>query len=272
MQKSGRFEGTLSYVYARWPLYLFGYGGAVAAILAIIILSVEQGWWGFVFLAFALLIIVGYFLLASLWAAYKIYDQQNGLDYQHLYEMAEVKPTDRIVCVELGLRRTAMALGRNLTSGRLMAIDVYNPHLTPDWTLSRWRAQTLYPEPDPRLIWREGRFDLLPLPDNSVSAVFLCQTLSAFAQEGDRLCLLRELFRILLPGGSLLFSERARSRTNLLALGPAALVLEPAGYWRNLIQKAGFQPRQEVVLHDLVYCLRAGKPIPDQGRQLRLKF
>jgi ubiquinone/menaquinone biosynthesis C-methylase UbiE len=151
-------------------------------------------------------------------------------------------------------------------------IDVYNPQWNASAALrnGRQRVRARHLAADPRLEWLDGEVRLLPLPDDSVAAVFLNQILSEFWQPEDRQTLLRELFRILEPEGRVLVAERVRSRTNLLVMGPAVWQLPPADYWRELLTVAGFSLRQEKDIQGLIHCFRADKPSPTAGLQLPL--
>lgn len=273
MKATSHYQGALRYIAAHWPTYLLLYGGGTIWLLLLIVIGAEAGWWAFVPLGFALLLILAYFFGASVWAAHKLYDWDQRPDYDVLFEMSGLRPHDTFVHPNLGRRDTVVRLARHLTSGRIIIIDLYHPQLTPSRSLARQRAQEgKLAQPDPRLIWRDGRLELLPVPDNSVKAVIMCQTAAEFWQHGDRLGLLQEIYRVLAPGGRLLLSERVRSRTNSLVMGPAVLQLTAAGYWRTLLAGAGFELVKEQDLHDLVRCFRADKPLPERARQLLLDF
>jgi SAM-dependent methyltransferase len=270
MKRPGRFDRSLSYLYACWPFYLFGYGGGTAFLLLLIVYSGQRNWPGLALLALAGMIVLGYFLVASVWTAHKLYDPPNRLDYDVLFEMGGLGPEDSFVYIGLGLRWTPVALSRHLTRGQIVALDLYNPQLTPSSTLARWRSQTRQPQADRRLIWRDAHLELFPLPDNSVGAVVSCQTVGEFAQQGDRELLLREIYRILAPGGRLLLSERTFNQTQFVINGPAALTQPTADYWRDQLATAGFKLRQEQTLYGLISCFRADKPGGEAARQLPL--
>ncbi len=270
MKQTGRYDGTLRYLYARLPIYATLYGGAVL-LLPAMGLAASQGWWGFVPLLLALLLVLLYFVLASLWAAHRIYDTNGRQAHHILFEMGQFRETDRFAFVELDGRWQAIELGRRLSTGQVVVIDVYNPQVAPSRTLARSRAnQPRPPAGDPRFVWRNGDIDLLPLPDESVTAVVLCETLAHFWQKGDQETLLQEARRILVPGGRLLLAERTRTRANWLHLGPAALTLSSSQSWRELLQQRGFILRREVDIGGLIHCFRADKPIPIEAQQLRL--
>ena len=136
----------------------------------------------------------------------------------------------------------------------------------------RWRSQEPPPPSDPRLSWREGSLDLLPLPDESVNTVMLCHVAGEFWQEGDRTALLEEAYRILKPQGQLLLAETVRSQTNWLIHGLSGMSLPTPAYWRALLQQTGYRVRSEKSVAGLSYCFRAQKPTPAEAQQLSFKL
>lgn len=271
MNRSSRFSGTIRTLYAHWPVYALVYGGMIAALISIGV-GAQQGWLSLIPLGIAFLLTQAYFLFASLWAAHRLYDYGGIRPHHVLFDMGAIQDTETFVVIDLGSRWQAIELSRRLTTGRVIVVDVYNPQWTTSRALARWRNRRPPPPPDPRLIWRDGAVDLIPLPDESVPAVVLSQTLSEFWQHGDRLALLRELHRILAPNGRLLIAERTRTQTNWLVMGPAALSLFHVNDLRNLLAQAGFRVQKEQELQGLIHCMRAVKPTPTEARQLALEL
>ena len=209
-----------------------------------------------------------YFFGVSIWAAHV---QHDGADHDLIFEMARLRPEDRFVHIGLGLKTTAIGLGRRLSTGHMTVVDIYNPQLMPHDAIARARAMVVQPGPDNRVTWREGSIDLLPLPDSSVRVVTLYCTLGAFWQAGDHQRLIQEIRRILKPGGRLVMAEKVRSYTNWLVWGPLATRFPSNQYWRRLLESNGFEIRQEMgQFHGMVQFYRAEKPIPFRGQQLML--
>jgi hypothetical protein len=273
MQESEKLNGTATAIYAHWPRFALLYGGMVATLLFMGI-SLDQGWLSFVPLATAVLIVLAYFFLASLWAIYQLYDRRGLRPAHILFDMGQLLPEDRLVYVDVGLRYRPILLSRRLTVGHIVVVDIFNPQWMAAAVLGRWRQQLAHPQPDPRLSWREGQIDLLPLPDDSAKAVMLCQVTSPIWQHGDRLALLREAYRVLEPDGRLLFAEQCRTQTTWLADGPAAAQLPTAAYWNNLLTETGFRIQREQNPNGLILLIRAQKPGTAQASQLAfdLKF
>ncbi len=266
-----QYRGTLRYLYAHWPVYLLLYGSMIAALL-FIGFSSRQGWWGYVPLTLALLMVLVYFFLASLWSAHQQRDVGGLRPYDILFDLGRVEATETLLYIDLGLRYQSVALSRRLTTGQVMVVDIYNPQWMSSQALVRLRRRMPSPPADPRLVWLNGSLDLLPLPDNSVPVVVVSQVLQEFWQEGDRLQLLAEVYRVLQPNGRLLLAEQTRSRTNWMLLGPAAFFLYSAVYWKNMLLQAGFQVRKEQNLQGILHCYRADKPLPAEAQQLKFEL
>jgi SAM-dependent methyltransferase len=267
MEYTNRYRGMLRYVNAHLPSYLFG-SGCAALLLILIFFSLIYDWYSVIFLALALLIILIYFLVASLWAAHQIYDQETlGRLIQSLHV---IDPEETIVDIHLSSKSTAVWISRLLTTGQVIAIDIYNPQITSGRHLKRMRRSMLKPESDPRLTWRDSDFSLLPLPDKSVPAVTLVESLSEFWQEGDRQKLLKEIFRILEPGGKLLLVEKMRTTANLLLKGPGIFQLRPMNYWHDLLVGNDFVFSKWETNRDIITCLLVNRSDDPDVEQYRL--
>lgn len=262
---------TLRQVYNHWPAYLIGYGGGAILSLVVAIISIKQGWWSFIPFVLALLLVLAYFFLVSLWVAYI---RNEAEEAECLLSWAQLSPTDSLAYIDLGQRRLALHLVSYLTTGKVTMIDVYNPQLTTSAALAR--ARTYSPplfQGDPRIHWLDGSCDLLPLPDKCVPAVIMPYILSEFWQNGDREQLLREAYRILKPGGRLIVLEAVRQPSNALMFGPLVWGRPAAAYWHNTLTQAHFTIRKEQSLQaGFAQIFRADKPVQYQSRQLDLGF
>lgn len=275
MTQKNRFQGTQIYLAARWPTYLLGYGGGSVLALFLLLLAAGRGWWGLVLILFALLLLLAYFFGAALWAAHQLYDVRGQRPPDLLFELGRLAPTTRFAHVGLGRRRTAVQMSRRLTGGQITVVDVYNPQMAPGPAVARARipaGSPALPGPDPRLQWRDGHIELLPLPDACVPVVTVDRTLGELWAHGDRLLLLREIRRILVPGGKVVLAEEVRTRAALLAWGPPALRRPAPPYWRALLGEAGFRVRQEQDVKGLLHYLVAEKPHAGEMEQLTFDF
>lgn len=262
---------TLRYIRTHWPLYFGLYGGLVLALL-LIGLGLAQGWYAFVPFALAILLVAGYLLASTLFVAYQLNDGPGGTAADILIRLGQIRPDDHVVCIDLGLRATAVAVARHLTTGEVTVVDVYNPQSNAGSALHRARARAGKPPSDPRLNWIDGSIDLLPLPDHSVRAVYLDQVLSEFWLPEERERLLEEVRRILIPEGRLLVAERVRAQSSFFLAGLVTYTLPHHEQWRVLLRRSGFTIRREEFPRGLLYCLRADKPSPAAGKQMALNL
>lgn len=268
---NSRYSGTRTYLLANWPRFGLLYLGAIVMLVAAG-LSASRGWLSFVPLATAVCLILIYFMVVGIWEARQRYDLDGITPHHVLFDMGQIQATERLAYIDLGLQRQAIGLSRRLTTGQIIVIDVYNPQWTISSWLVRWRSQQPAPPDDPRLSWRDGSLNLLPLPDESINTVVLCHVAGEFWQEGDRITLLKEAYRILKPQGQLLLAESVRSQMNWVVRGFAGFNLPTADYWRKLLQQSGYRIRNEKNLGGLSYCIRAQKPTPAEAQQLSFKL
>jgi ubiquinone/menaquinone biosynthesis C-methylase UbiE len=271
MSASNPYHGTATHIYAQWPGYLLRYGGLIFALFMVgagLLLRQPV----LTALGIILLTAVFFLMVAALWTANRLFDADSQQVIDLLFAMSQAQPTDQIAHIDLGLRRQAMLLSSRLTTGMITVIDVYNPQLMTDSSLSRARRQAPSAIQDPRLDWYDGQFNLLPLPDSCVEAVFISQVLSEFNQHGDRQVLLREIKRILKPNGRLLLAEQTASWLNWLLVGSSTAKLQPVEYWHDLLVEAGFDVIRQEQIQGLINCLRADKPSPYAGKQLTLRL
>lgn len=271
MTRSVKFSDTRRHLKTHWPTYLGLYAGLVAA-MGLLGVGLASGWYAFVPFALAILLVVGYLLVAALWTAHQLHDGPGPKVIDQLIDYAQLRPDDRIVCLDLGLCLTAVRVAQRLTTGQVKVVDVYNPQSNPGGPLRRARAAARRPGPDPRLEWIDGSIQMLPLPDRSVRLVFVNQILSEFWLPEERQQLLNEARRILAPDGRLLLAERHRSRSDLLLTGLVTWAWPPAETWRAMLTRTDLRIQREDSLRGLVYCARADKPPPTEGRQMRLQL
>lgn len=265
-----RFQGTLLQIAARWPTYLFGYGGGALAALLLIVSGAVRRDWAFIPIGVALLLVISYFFGAGVWAAYRRYDVRGQRPVDLFSHLGRMTPTTTFVHVGMGSRRTAQQLSRRLTSGRVLALDIYNPQQAPGAALARARLAVQPAPPDPRLRWLDGTIQLLPLPDRSTSVVTADGTFGALWQHGDRVLLAREIHRILRPEGWMVIAEPVRTQRNWLVRGTGALRLEPVSYWRQLFNSCGLHVVREHDVDGLVHYFVLERPAVGEMQQLTL--
>jgi len=279
-QKGSRLEpmvgkkklgATRRHIQVHWPAY-FGLYAALVTALILLGLGLALGWYALVPFALAIILVAAYFLVSALWTAYQLHDGPGPNVMELLLSYSQSPPEAKVVCIDLGLRRPAVQIAQRLTSGQVTVIDIFNPQSNTSAALRRGRARAPRPPADPRLIWVDGRIELLPVPDRSVSAVFINQVLAEFWLPEERDRLLSEVRRILVPEGRLLLAERVRARSHSLLSSLITTTYPPADYWRDSLLKADLIPQREETLRGLIYCVRADRPAPSAAKQLALQL
>lgn len=269
--KTGKLENqsVRGYMHHNWPLYTSLYGGLVIAFV-LIGAGLVFRWYSLISFAIALGLVTGYLLVASLWMVQQMYGNKDDTPAKILTSMSQLQPEERVACIDLGLRETPLFIAQFLTSGEVVAIDVFNPQSNMRPALRRARTGVERPTPDPRITWIDGSIDLLPLSDNSVSVVYLNEILSEFWLPNDQEKLLSEIWRILIPEGRLMVSEKVRSQNNLMVTGLLTASWPTESKWRSILVNSDFILQREEIRHGLILYLRAKKPSPASGKQMKL--
>lgn len=271
MSNNRRYDRSIRYMRDRWPIFIALYGLLVMAML-FIGMGLALDWYSLIPFSLAILLVASYFLIAHAYVAYQINDAPGGTAAEILFDLAQGEPGHQVVCIDLGLRVTALSIARHLTTGKVTVIDVFNPQSNTSAALRRARARAPRTPSDPRLNWIDGSTSLLPLPDRSVDSVYINQILSEFWIVEEQEQLLDEIRRILIPEGRLLLAEPIRSCRNPLLTGILTYPLPTDRQWRSLLDSAGFEFQRGEIARGLLFCGRFDKPSPTAGKQMQLKL
>lgn len=261
--------GSMSHFNVYWPGYLWRFGGMIAALLVIATgLYSEIG----VLVAIGVVLLLVFMVLTAvaIWSISRTSGTEGHDTVEALFQLSQTRSSDTLASIDLGFRWPAITLSQHLTSGRMVVIDIYNPQLMSASSLTRARQDAPHGIADPRVTWYDSELNLLPLPDDTVTAVFLYHVLSEVTQEGDRKALLEEINRILAPDGRLLIAELADTWPNRLRPGSGRSRVQPLHHWTNLLTEAGFELRRTLLFHGDTACIRVDKPSPYAGTQMSL--
>jgi dihydroflavonol-4-reductase len=236
-------EGLQTMAYeARWPTHgqtwlsyfhvgRWNYlkGTAVAVVLAAVLWFL----WGWVL---ALVVLAGapVYVVVSGIGLYLLYGHPAGWYLRRLFRMAGLQGNERVADVHFGTYRGTRAALACLPGSEVRAVAVYDPKEEVELAVRDvWKFEQP-PVGHPRL--KEvlhGRPDRLPLADGSVDVVLLGFGIHEVHRGAERDGLMRELKRVLAPGGRVLLFERGWNPLLLLIFGPLFLHFTPGGEWER---------------------------------------
>lgn len=170
---------------------------------------------------------------------------------------AEAGPA-RLVNINAGFDETSALLAHRFPGAGLTVLDFYDPAVHTEVSIRRARA-AYPPYPGTRRV-AAGQ---LPLPAGSCQRVFLFMAAHEARQPAQRVALLREVGRLLLPGGQAVVVEHLRDLPNFLAYTVGFLHFYSGREWRRVFRAAGLVVAREQKITPFVSAftlVRDGNP------------
>jgi hypothetical protein len=262
-------EQFLDYVRGRWPSLPTLIVTALFLAFATLVVAVWQQRWWLVLPAFVLALAAVYIGYARFWFAQQTQDYEQIVKW--LWEIGDLSAENELTLIEPGSRHLAVSLGLRMRHGQVRVINIYNPHVTPELAFMQSKQSAAISR-DPRLVWLNGRFDLLPTPDSKVTTVVSNQLLTVMPGVQDRDAMLDEIYRVLQPGGIWVLTERADPDGSIWSAGIGSRTQYSAETWHKQLTRNGFQIRTERQVNPLIVCFVLVKPGQRLPRQLRFKI
>jgi len=219
------FQGMLNIVRFNWHFYVLSLIGIGVTYYA-----------GFHVLA-ALAFVAS---IVSLLVSWYIYDLSG------LYELKWVNRTDAeqvIVNIHAGFDETSILLRNQFKRAECRMIDFYNPRKHTEVSIKR--ARRAYPVLVGTVAADAGN---LPLEDASVDKVFVIFSAHEIRDERERVAFLKELARIIKPGGEIYITEHLRDAVNFLVYNIGCFHFYPRGSWLRLFREANLKVNREIKL------------------------
>jgi hypothetical protein len=253
----------------RWPsLPAIAVAALLAALAAVLLAFWQQVWW-LIVPALVLAATSVYVVYARFWFARQTQNYEQIADC--LWKMGDLSAENQLVLVEPGSRHLAIALGLRMRHGQVRIVNIYNPHVTPGLAFLQ-NQQTAQISRDPRLVWLNGRFDLLPILDSTIETVVSNQVFTEMPGVQDRTALLREIYRVLQPGGKWVLTEQIHPSGTIWSAGIGVRSRNSAETWHKQLSLTGFQIAEQNQINPIILCLvlvKPGQPLP---RQMRFEF
>lgn len=235
----GKFQGVVQILRFNWPMYAAAVGlltvGAVAATLIPLPRPLPA-------LILVGLVVAGFWLAASLAAAYYIYDFSPLYRGEWLPPALRQQP-ERYANLHAGLDEFSDVLQKLFPASDAIVLDFFDPKEMTEPSIERARQ-----EPASGMAAIRADFRSLPLPDEELDAAFLIFAAHELRNPESRLQLFNELRRVLKAEGQIVLVEHLRDAANFLAFGPGFLHFHSRPQWLIGITAAGLSVASEFPL------------------------
>jgi len=192
--------------------------------------------------------VIVFWTLSSILVSWYVYDFV-GVTRWHWLRHRIPAPLQRWANIHAGLDESTSSLRELFPDTAGTAVDIYDAEEMTEPSIAR--ARRLQPSSEP---FRQGKYDLLPLPENDCDAVFLLFSAHEVRVADNRTLLLRETARVLRERGYAVLVEHLRDWKNFVAFGPGFLHFHSRRNWLRSIDDAGLIVEQELRVTPFVEC------------------
>ena len=225
------FQGIRNIVYFNWHFYvLFG----ILFILGIIFLLYID----FVFLQVGIvfaLIFGTYSLLASLIVSMYVYD---FTDVYQLPWISEDKSFLQILNIHAGFDETSPVIQLKRPNSEITICDFYQP--TKHTEISIERARKKYSQSNTIVI----QTSLLAFENQSIDEVYVIFAAHEIRDNTEREAFFKEIYRVLVPGGTAYITEHVRGLENSFAYTVGVFHFFTEKTWHSNFNHAGFKLKE----------------------------
>jgi ubiquinone/menaquinone biosynthesis C-methylase UbiE len=156
-------------------------------------------------------------------------------------EILELKGDEKVLDVGCGLGRITISIAKQLKTGKAIGIDIWNKMEIPGNSPERAYANAEIEGVGDKVEFKTGNVLSLEFTDNSFDIVTGSSIINKFKGDSQKLKALKEIFRVLRPGGKFLLLEPLRDSWNHLTWTPFFVwMLLPKDKWITLLNKTGF--------------------------------
>jgi ubiquinone/menaquinone biosynthesis C-methylase UbiE len=159
--------------------------------------------------------------------------------WKQVAENEGVKGNEYLLDAGCGTGSVAISWAKILNKGKVVGIDIYGG-MSGNSPAQAYRNAELEGVIN-RVEFKYGNILEIPYPDNTFDIVTAGSVLHELHEEGDKIKALKEIKRVLKPGGKFITIELLRDARMFLAMLFFALVWKPKQYWVNLLGKTGFR-------------------------------
>jgi ubiquinone/menaquinone biosynthesis C-methylase UbiE len=159
--------------------------------------------------------------------------------WKQVAENEGVKGDEYLLDAGCGTGSVAISWAKILGKGKVVGIDIYGG-MSGNSPAQAYRNAELEGVIN-RVEFKNGNILEIPYPDNTFDIVTAGSVLHELDKEEDKIKALKEIKRVLKPGGKFMTIELLRNARMSLAMLFFALVWKPKQYWINLLKKTGFR-------------------------------
>lgn len=226
------FQGVLNIIKFNWHFYAF-------ALVMVILTIISAGYFDArPLLYLAMLIFAG--SITSLLVSFYIYDLSG------LYKLNWLNSTTTerlIINIHAGFDETSLLIGNKYKDAALRIIDFYDAQKHTE--LSIKRARKAYPTLPQTVRADTSR---LPIEDNAADKIFVIFSAHEIRNDTERAAFIKELARIIKPGGQIYITEHLRDLANFLAYNFGFFHFYPKKSWLKLFSDADLKLAKEIKL------------------------
>lgn len=163
----------------------------------------------------------------------------HGDNWSRIADLSALQGNEMVLDVGCGTGRVSISLAKRLQKGRVVGIDIFGgvSGRSPDTAMKNANAEGVAEKVD----FRYGNALRIPFEDSTFDLVTMGSVLHELHREQDKEKALREVYRVLKPGGKFATVEILRNKKLALSVLLFALVWKPKEYWTRLIEKSGFR-------------------------------
>jgi len=216
-----RFSGVWQTVRFNYPLFL---AAALAVCVGTAILSFAPLASWVRWMLFVIVLLGASWALMTILVAHLVYDRSDAFGFRWLSSYLQSAQT--WANVHAGFDQTSNMLREVLPNSAGIPVDIYDPAVTTESSIRRARAATQAPSGT-----RTGRYDQLPLADQSLDMVLFLFAAHELRTSAQREALFNEATRALKPGGVIVLAEHMRGFMTALAFGPGVFHFHSEKQW-----------------------------------------
>lgn len=217
--------------YGYYALTIFAVMAAVIIIVGTVILLVSK-------IVGAIILAFGFYIILSYIVSIYTFNQSESFDISDILELAG---NENALDVGCGLGKITVGVAKHVPEGNVTGIDIWDtteiPGNSPE---AAYRNAEIEGVLD-RVEFSSGNVLNLEFDENSFDLVTSSSVLNNLSGDEKKLKALKEIYRVLKPGGTFFLLEPLRDLRGLFTFTPLAVWrLLPKDKWIELLEKAGF--------------------------------